>query len=1108
MNNYPKIYSISTVGVRQHGNADFLLHPIRTDFTGDNGLGKSIIADLMQLIFIPLRDEWKPGTEGIKKEDRRIETIPLEREWIRHSYSFLNIEIRKNKFIVIGVFIPRNSRSPVRPFIIQKSDDFENRKNLVPFDKPLTFSDFLADNQQILDLKELERNLFQKYQIHFKDFFQQTQIEDYFDLLFRNQIIPIQLTIKSNLKSFAKILQSFSRGKTLDINKSSSMQNFLFEDNEEIKFNFDKERENLAGYIKEYNDHDREINLIDKKQKRLEELRLFHTSYESAKIEYLKNNALFNSNKYLVANKTFDDNQRKHTEASKKYTDAKKDYDKKTLELFKSLLEQKEICNEIRSQLDLQKAETGKENIEKLKKERDNNRDLIKELEKLKPLVDLYKTVEELQTKVSQQEKEHEEFKKLNLLKAIKLLAEFEKSKWKENYKEAYTDYISEKASINLQLEGLTALLELYEGNNPDSLFNWALNQKKALTLAEETVLMNFKSIFIKQIDASEGTKYTLTPKLLLSSFEEKPNGVWLKLGDIREFIPFISKQIFDNAQTLEKAIEKNKQEVKKEIEELQNDITAIDELHNQLQNIGYSNQEFVEIYKRRKEIDKFKLNNLLTSENLAFIKNNFRIFGDIENIKSKNEILDKHITDTISQTATIQQKIKTNNEIIVEVNADWVDVKKDNPDPIELSDLGLKILSFDSLEEKQTDYKNAIKILKSDKGSFSKTRETQKGIMDSAEGDKVRLKNEMDSAEKDYETARTKLHNETDLKFDSLLPLQHLTNEFIEQLKTDFETKEKDYTNGFIGVAEAFEDTKQEKMHPEIYLQDGKPNYGFQTLVNILCGKLGLEGLIPELNRLNEKQKEFGDLQLKILINVFEQVEKQYNEYHTTIIRLNDFFNNNKVSRIYKFKIEFTPRSDIGIDWIEKMKDEARVYKYGSTLFSPKFEGTPETLINDIAKKFYRSIDCNPIDLLNPKFYFNLSVRMENEEGKTNTGSGGQAYMALSLLCIGRLSIVQKQQDMPGVRFIIIEELSNIDDTNFNIFPQIANEFGYQLLTMTPKPFGSYTNEEWYLHMLVEGTDPDLNYTAMSFFKNKYEGVELKEHLASKNELERNKTT
>ncbi len=126
----------------------------------------------------------------------------------------------------------------------------------------------------------------------------------------------------------------------------------------------------------------------------------------------------------------------------------------------------------------------------------------------------------------------------------------------------------------------------------------------------------------------------------------------------------------------------------------------------------------------------------------------------------------------------------------------------------------------------------------------------------------------------------------------------------------------------------------------------------------------------------------------------------------------------------------------------------------------------------------------------------------MEDEEGKTNSGSGGQSYTALALLCIGRLSIVQRtDKDRAGVRFIIIEELSNIDDTNFSIFPEIAKKFNYQLLTMTPKPFGSYTDDEWFLHMLIRGKEEkDMNYKAMSFFKNKYKGVDLEEHIKNKN--------
>src|ERR1017187_4909137 len=198
-NKYPRIYSLSTVGVRQHNNADYLLHHTRTDFTGDNGLGKSIIADLMQLIFVPKRDMWKPGTEGVGKNDRRIEGIPLNKDYITHAYTFVNIERYQGHFITIGAYIPKNSRVPVRPFIVQKGEDFES-KTLISFDKPLKASDFINEAKQVLDLKELKDRLMHTHDLHLKDFINHDEIQLYYELLYRNQLIPIDLTKENNLK--------------------------------------------------------------------------------------------------------------------------------------------------------------------------------------------------------------------------------------------------------------------------------------------------------------------------------------------------------------------------------------------------------------------------------------------------------------------------------------------------------------------------------------------------------------------------------------------------------------------------------------------------------------------------------------------------------------------------------------------------------------------------------------------------------------------------------------------------------------------------------------------------------------------------------------------
>ena len=306
---------------------DYLLHSVRTDFTGNNGLGKSLIADLLQLIFVPLRDEWKSGTEGLDEKEKKIETIPLERGWISHAYCFLNIEKTKGKFLTIGVYIPRTSRVPVRPFIIQQGDDFENKKILLkPFEQILTSNDFIAENFHIYDLTELKRNLFNKHKIHLKDFYQREQVNEYFDLLFKNHILPIDLTKETNLKSFAKVLQSFSKAKTLKITDSKSLQNFLFEDEEDIKTTFDSQKEILNQHIRNFHRADQEIKTLEKKQKRLSQLKTTHDNYIKAKESYLSKNAHLLSKKSNEALKAFTSNEASKSKAFDEYTTAKATY--------------------------------------------------------------------------------------------------------------------------------------------------------------------------------------------------------------------------------------------------------------------------------------------------------------------------------------------------------------------------------------------------------------------------------------------------------------------------------------------------------------------------------------------------------------------------------------------------------------------------------------------------------------------------------------------------------------------------------------------------------------------------------------------------------------
>ncbi|WP_407267547.1 hypothetical protein [Tenacibaculum maritimum] len=165
MNKYPLIHSISTVGVIKHFNQDYLLHHIRTDFTGDNGIGKSLIADLLQILFIADNKKIAFGTDSFKKEDRQVFTIPYKTS---DAYFFVNIEITSKQYFTLGVNIPNTSSSPIRMFRVLNnyySSEGEAKKSiaerkkltgyLIPEEKLLYHKDFLISKNNKTEIPKI-----------------------------------------------------------------------------------------------------------------------------------------------------------------------------------------------------------------------------------------------------------------------------------------------------------------------------------------------------------------------------------------------------------------------------------------------------------------------------------------------------------------------------------------------------------------------------------------------------------------------------------------------------------------------------------------------------------------------------------------------------------------------------------------------------------------------------------------------------------------------------------------------------------------------------------------------------------------------------------------
>ena len=231
MKNFPRIYSLCTVGLIHHGEYEYLFHPFRTDFIGDSAAGKSMIADLLQLILVG-SDKFESATEVTGSEKRTPDGMVLsttDKSGI--GYAFLNIEVAPTQYIVVGTALQTGNQR-TRAFVAQAGDVFSGN-SLKPLPAPLSFSQLIRlDDNAILPLENLSMHLFEQgvtlrpYE-HFTEFH---------ELLIANRLLPLKPTAgQQALKDYATIIRSFARGHKIEAHKSTALQQFLFGRNERDK---------------------------------------------------------------------------------------------------------------------------------------------------------------------------------------------------------------------------------------------------------------------------------------------------------------------------------------------------------------------------------------------------------------------------------------------------------------------------------------------------------------------------------------------------------------------------------------------------------------------------------------------------------------------------------------------------------------------------------------------------------------------------------------------------------------------------------------------------------------------------------------------------------
>ncbi|MDO5969294.1 hypothetical protein Q4Q35_05700 [Flavivirga aquimarina] len=1065
MSKLPLIHSISTVGVIKHYNQDYLLHHTRTDFTGKNGIGKSLVADLLQILFIADSKKITFGTESFKKEHRQIFTIPYK---TNDAYFFINIEVEPKQYITIGVNIPNTSSSPIRMFRILNTyynPEAEQRKNiterkkltgyLIPEEKLLYNKDFLISKNnktEIPKIGNLISHLRDSKQLVLKYFSTKSEKKELYQFLFDKEILPLNLSIDNHLTAFAKVLQAFSKANTLNTDKDLSLKSFLFDDKkDEIETEYKRNKERLDNLVLRHRELKKVTDSLEKKRLFLEGLEKKETEFITAEKLSFKKSYLLKKTAFKNLKDKWKADEKVYKTLNKEITDLKekiptlKEAENEADKNHKNYLKSLQDLNNY--QLEYNTYSKKKANVNKLNNCQlpDVSNEAVKpfDFENL-PIEDIITKIKILQSVWS----------KYGSVEGIE-----------DQYKQQSTQLEELKTNLKQEQSRLKQMQRLVDYKNEETLASEIINQKKTLSKAQETILL---TLFLdvkwqKPKAVTKSIKYTNSLDILNESNiteDTTAGGYWIKIGNLNYFASYNNeKQIFNNANNLQDAFEKKQKEISKTLAELKNRIDdienlAIDNILQHLPDIDFiwdkeipdrrKIGEYISTVSIVKNLPDFKLT---IETEVKGLKKNL----DTQKSKIPIHFLDDKIQETIKQYSAQQN-------ILSGIHTKAIQAHQKAKTELELKEKLVIELDFDADKIQQ------------EKEGFGK---------------------ELEDFKKEKENVYPQLFSNMNNK-----ELESLDTREVDQNYSD---KKSLYQLKYEDVIKDFPETKDDI---EVKEQIENKTFHFKRLERKLLGNTIVEtkNIEQALNKANEEKRKMSSTLREIMLKIFQKTQDEFETYKGVTAKLNLFFKNKLISDKYYFQVRFNTNKNFSIQWINELQSKAQTAGETGELFeSESVEQFAEDFFKDVSG-YQKGIAFS--DLLDPKTYFTLKTEFKDEDDNEYPGSTGESYTARVLLGIGRLSITSFKEEK-GLRFLILEEVSSLDTSNFNTFPELAERFGYQIITMTPEPFGSNSDDGWYLHQLIQGkVNKDINYPVPnSSFKTNYSNEQLIAY------LERNKS-
>jgi len=1055
MKDFPRIHSIGTVNIIHHQNFDYELHPFRTDFTGDSGVGKSIITDLLQLIIIG-STEYESSTNS--QDDRPFNTLVIETsEKGDYGYAYINVEVDKEEYLLIGCYIERNSKQS-QAFIVQSGLDFD-QDTFEPFQKPFTVDDFVQDDT-LLTLVDFDAKLNHSdhYGCHIYQYFR-----EYHETLHKNNLLPIDIAnSKSALKDYAKILQAFSR-KGISVKGDVKLQEFLFgKERNQVFYN------KYLDTVKQFEDS------VAMHRNNKKDIDILTAKSDSIKLLY-------------ELKKKKDASQREFTEVDWNYQKtmlkAKKKAIKKliedhllartTIEILdelknKKITETNEKIIELQPKLDIVRQESvalGERLNRMASYQTVKDKLSLKSNQELSKVVAEYLNGQELDNALQQLKTALEKaglytaFEKLNLNKGIQTVID------KQN---------SEISSLEHKLSLSNELVKFNDFDNPNTLSHWILKRNKSCSPDEESVLRHFHNLKTVVPDFPEaGTKCIPEPQNLILKLKEKQhkkndNGFWLNLSGLNIYIEYVKKQIFNtnNNAKIKELLSESKKALEEEVKKIKESISELKELQsfllNEVPNIPKAILAWMAKDEKRLSKEVELAISEIAQENLE------EIFRDLENEEqlrkqhtSVNETKSK-LEKSLSVLDSIERQLPVIETVTVEPLIKEIEkLIKD----LEISQ-NQKSLKFSF---KQDLY--AMEYLQ----EYSK----QKGILESIKELDILLESKV-NAENQILEIETKFSDWLS-EFNSM----SIEESDFEKSNRKYLSDSDAYSTQFDGILIGYqlEDKKEQFKDDKNFMELVRLLLPHQLFKEISFDEAAvIPKIIEHLDEINESNARLNQNKLISIRDLLQDLQSAINKQVSHSKKMNSFFKKDymAITGDNTASLKADLRKDISLQWISAFlinlgKLDFGLFNRDNSLTS-KLQDSPT--IEEKILLAYKEHSSTPLpnvtirQLLNPFSYYTLNYELVTKSGKKNSGSTGQTYSSIALLCIAKLSLIKdgKVNKNPGLRFLSIDEAEGIG-SNFDMLKELAEEFDYQVISLGINP-NKLNRKNQYIYRLSKRKD------------------------------------